>query len=85
MEKQIGKDLGFSNPRKTGEEDGNRFAKDATKIGAKHVNEQTMEITDLQGSPRKKSQAEGVKKTETDLQRMLQRSEPNMCRDGRDR
>jgi hypothetical protein len=49
------------------------------------VNEQTMEITDLQGSPRKTNQAEGVKKTETDLQTMLQRSEPNMCRDGRDR
>jgi hypothetical protein len=44
-----------------------------------------MEITDLQGSPRKTNQAEGVKKTETDLQRMLQRSEPNMCRDGCDR
>jgi hypothetical protein len=34
MEKQIGKDLGFRNLRKTGEEDGNRFAKDAAKIGA---------------------------------------------------
>jgi hypothetical protein len=34
---------------------------------------------------KEKIQAEGVKKTETDLQRMMQRSEPNMCRDGRER
>jgi hypothetical protein len=54
MEKQIGKDLGFRNPRKTGEEDGNRFAKDAAKIGVYHVNEQTMEITDCKDLQEKK-------------------------------